>query len=165
MSIESQVKKYLHQHRVSFYTLSSETATEPAPRMRRPHCCAHRILRTMLVQIDNQFALVLVERQQDIDLDRLKIALKARTVRKLSPEECGDLFPDCDVSAIPALGSAFDLPVYCGPNVLNECHICFNPGTHDEIVMIATEDFKSLVRPRVGQFAKTVHSSEWDMYI
>ncbi|MCH8208222.1 MAG: hypothetical protein IIA62_04070 [Nitrospinae bacterium] len=68
------------------------------------------------------------------------------------------MFPDCDVGAMPPLGNLYGMEVFAAEVLSENDEIAFNAGTHSEIVKMAYEDFKALVKPKVDSFAYYVAS-------
>ena len=119
--------------------------------------------KTVLLKIDEQYAIVVISSNEHIDLARMKSILKARSIEIASEQECEALFPDCDTTALPALGSLADIPVYCSQKVLADKEVCFNPGTHDKIVKVPVEEFIRLEKPTTGNFTISgYYETEYD---
>ena len=72
---------------------------------------------------------------------------------KLAGEkEFKDLFPDCDVGAMPPFGNLYGLEVYAAESLAKNEEIAFNAGSHSEIIKLAYKDFENLVKPKMFQF-------------
>jgi Ala-tRNA(Pro) deacylase len=111
-------------------------------------------VKTVVLKIDDQYAFMVTSSYEHIDLTRMKSILHAKTIEFASEEEYKDLFPECDATALPALGSLADMPVYCSQKVLEDEEVCFNPGTHDKVVKVPVQEFISLEKPKTGNFTK-----------
>lgn len=120
-------------------------------------------VKTVVLKIDNQYAFMVTSSHEAIDVNRMRSILHANNIEVVSEDECKDLFPECDATALPALGSMADLPVYCSQKVLENEEVCFNPGTHDKVVKVPVEEFISLEHPKSGNFTKYgYYESEFD---
>ena len=108
---------------------------------------------TVLLKIDGDYALMVLKHFEDIDIDRMKIMLKTNSIAVVQEDECNSLFPSCDATALPILGTLIGMPVYCSTSILSNREICFNPGTHDKVVQVHVDDFVKLEHPTVGNFA------------
>ena len=68
-------------------------------------------------------------------------------------EKFKDLFPECDVGAMPPFGNLFGMEVLAAETLVEDEEIAFNAGTHKELVKMAYKDFEKLVRPKVMKFS------------
>jgi Ala-tRNA(Pro) deacylase len=69
--------------------------------------------------------------------------------------EFSDLFPGCEVGAMPPFGNLYGLSVYADPSLDKDEEIVFNAGTHTLTAKLAVRDYVTLVRPVMVEF--TVH--------
>ncbi|MEN6321411.1 MAG: YbaK/EbsC family protein, partial [Syntrophaceae bacterium] len=60
-----------------------------------------------------------------------------------------DIFPDCEVGAMPPFGNLYGMDVYVDQHLTEDKEIVFNAGSHSELVRMAYEDFARLVKPKV----------------
>ena len=73
-------------------------------------------------------------------------------VRLATEEELTQLFPDCEVGAMPPLGTLYGLPVYVDRSLTDDDQIIFEAGTHSEAIRMRYWDFAALVFPVVAEF-------------
>jgi Ala-tRNA(Pro) deacylase len=66
--------------------------------------------------------------------------------------ELSDLFPDCELGAMPPFGILYDLPVYIDESLAKDKEVVFNAGTHRDAVRMAYEDFVRLAKAKVCAF-------------
>jgi len=67
--------------------------------------------------------------------------------------EFSDLFPDCEVGAIPALGSAYNVPTYVDARFLEDKEIYLNAGGHRESVKISVPDFVRVAQAEIADLS------------
>ena len=84
-----------------------------------------------------------------VDLDYLKRGVTAKNVEVASESEFKDLFPDCEVGAMPPFGNLYDMDVYVAEKLTDDEEIAFNSGSHTELVRLSYQDFEKLVSPKV----------------
>jgi Ala-tRNA(Pro) deacylase len=75
-----------------------------------------------------------------------------RHVRLATEEELRRLFPDCEVGAMPPLGTLYGLPVYVDRSLTDDEQIVFEAGTHSDAIRMRYWDFAALVFPVVAEF-------------
>ena len=88
-----------------------------------------------------------------VDLEGLQAATGAGHVELASEEEFKNLFPNCEVGAMPPFGNLYDMDVYVAETLTEDEEIAFNAGTHTELIRLRYDDFERLVQPRVLAFS------------
>jgi Ala-tRNA(Pro) deacylase len=89
-----------------------------------------------------------------VDFQEVRLTLGLAHARLATEEELGRLFPDCELGAMPPIGSLYDLPVYLDSSLAGEDMIAFNAGTHHDVVHMRTAEYRALVRPTVVSLAR-----------
>ena len=79
----------------------------------------------------------------------------AMKVRLAAEAEYRDVFPDCEIGAMPPFGHLYGLRTYVTSNLADEAEIAFNAGTHTDVIKMAYEDFAQLVNPQTIEFCTT----------
>jgi Ala-tRNA(Pro) deacylase len=79
---------------------------------------------------DGRRAMLVLDATDHVDLHRAREVLGAHDVRLLTEAELADLSPDCELGALPAVGSLCDLPTYADFAVRDDPAISFNAGSH-----------------------------------
>ncbi len=79
-------------------------------------------------------------------------AIVGERVRLASEAKIRELFPDCDLGAIPPLGELYGLPVYVDVSLALDREIVFPAGTRCDSVRMTYHDFETLARPEVCAF-------------
>jgi Ala-tRNA(Pro) deacylase len=85
---------------------------------------------------DGRAALLVLDAQDRLDLEKADRALDAGDVRLLTESEFAALTPGCVPGAVPAVGALFGLPMVADL-ALRDCdEISFNAGTHRHSVRV-----------------------------
>lgn len=158
-SISLKIKRYLDRSRIRYWTGDSWSTESSGEVEGVREGAVDEVVRCLLVRVAGKPAVVAVGSDEDLDVEQMRHLLHDRHVELLGEADYHRLFPECDSTAIPALGAVRGLPVYCSRRVLQGKHICFNSGTHDEIIQLATSDFIKLAKPIVGNFAQSAACS------
>ena len=79
---------------------------------------------------DGRGALVVLDATDQVDLRKARWALRASDIRLLTEPELTALAPECELGAIPAVGSLFALTTYADYAVREDPEISFNAGSH-----------------------------------
>lgn len=151
--ISVRLKKFLDDNLVGFDVVQHDpafTAQELAARM---HVPGREFVKVVVVKLNGAFALTAVPAHRRVDLKALARAAGVRKCSLATENEFQQLFPDCEVGAMPPFGNLYNLPTYVDQEVSYNEVIVINAGTHAEAIRVRYGDLKRLVQPRVGRFA------------
>ncbi len=117
------------------------------------HLTGYEVAKVVMATVDGRVVMLVLPAPHRVDLDRLRRALGARSLRLAEEKEFANLFPDCDVGAMPPFGNLYGISVYVEPSLAACPEIIFNVGSHRETMKVAYADFERLVRPQVIDFS------------
>jgi len=144
--------EYLNQMQVR-YSHSvhprAETARATAEAERVP---AHEFAKTVVYFSETGFGLAVVPADEFVDMSRLARLLELRFVRLATEAELAELFPDCELGAMPPFGDTCEMPVTVDAAIAGE-FIAFTLGTHRDVIRMSFADFQRLAKPKVGLIA------------
>ena len=144
-----KLKDYLDQHEVEYVTISHSPAYTAQRIAEVAHIPGRELAKTVIVKIDDRFAMAVLPASRRVDLRHLQEALGADDVVLASEQEFQELFPDCEVGAMPPFGNLYDMGVYVAEQLTEDEEIAFNAGSHTELVRMSYSDFANLVTPQV----------------
>ena len=79
----------------------------------------------------------------------LYFAVSASHVELATEPELENLFPDCEMGAMPPFGNLYVMDVYVAEQLTEDKEIAFSAGSHTELVRMSYKDFESLARPMI----------------
>jgi Ala-tRNA(Pro) deacylase len=144
-----KLQDYLDQHEIQYVTISHSpayTAQRIAELTRIP---GKELAKTVIVKIDDKFAMAVLPASRRVNLWHLQEAVGADEVTLSSETEFKELFPDCEVGAMPPFGNLYNMGVYVAEQLTEDEEIAFNAGSHSELVKMSYSDFAKLVTPQV----------------
>jgi Ala-tRNA(Pro) deacylase len=144
-----KLQDYLDQHDIQYVTINHSpayTAQRIAELTRIP---GKELAKTVIVKIDDKFAMAVLPASRRVDLRHLQEAIGADEVTLSSESEFNELFPDCEVGAMPPFGNLYNMGVYVAEQLTEDEEIAFNAGSHSELVKMSYSDFANLVTPQV----------------
>jgi Ala-tRNA(Pro) deacylase len=144
-----KLQDYLDQHGIQYVTISHSpayTAQRIAELARIP---GKELAKTVIVKIDDKFAMAVLPASRRVNLWHLQEAIGADEVTLSSETEFNELFPDCEVGAMPPFGNLYNMGVYVAEQLTEDEEIAFNAGSHSELVKMSYSDFANLVTPQV----------------
>ena len=153
-----KLKDYLNQEKikyVSVYHSPTYTAQEIAE---TAHVPGKELAKTVIVKLDRGLAMVVLPASYHVDFEQLKRAVGAKKVDLAEEAKFKDLFPDCDIGAMPPFGNLYGLDVYVAESLAEEEEIAFNAGSHHELLKLSYADFHRLVTPTVIKFSEKLQT-------
>lgn len=117
------------------------------------HLSPHKLAKTVVYAGAQGYGLAVLPADYLVNLDTLGYFLNDSTIRLATERELSELFPECELGAMPPLGNLFHLPVLVDTSVAEQEFIAFNAGTHRDVVHMHFGDFKRLEDPAIGKFA------------
>jgi len=136
---------YESRHHPLAYTAQEVAAAEHVP--------GRMLTKVVMARADDRMVMLVLPAPHRVDLQKLKGLLGAKEIRLAREEEFVDLFPDCEVGAMPAFGNLYDVPVYADKALAEEETIVMQAGTHTDTISLRYADFQRLVKPTVAEFA------------
>ena len=124
----------------------AQTARETAIAERVP---AHEFAKTVVYYGDNGFGIAVVPADEFVNLARVARNLGLAYIRLASEVELAELFPDCELGAMPPFGDACEMPVIVDPTITAD-YIAFTIGTHRDVVRMSFADFERIARPKIA---------------
>ena len=144
-----KLQDYLDQHDIQYVTISHSpayTAQRIAELTRIP---GKELAKTVIVKVDDKLAMAVLPASRRVNLQHLQEAIGADEVTLSSETEFNELFPDCEVGAMPPFGNLYDMGVYVAEQLTEDDEIAFNAGSHSELVKMSYNDYAKLVTPQV----------------
>ena len=92
-------------------------------------------------------AMVVLPAARRVHFGRLREATGAHDAALASESEFRDLFPDCEVGAMPPFGNLYGIEVYVDESLVTDDDIAFNAGTHTRVMRMPYREFERLVAP------------------
>ena len=155
MPIE-KLKAFLDENRIKYVTTQHSIAYTAQEVAAVSHIPGAEMAKTVMVLADGKMAMAVVPASHRLDLDRLADLAGAQQVRIAREEEFRDLFPTCDLGAMPPFGNLYDVPVYASEALAEDIEISFNAGSHAEVMRLGYRDFERLAGPTLGRFSHRV---------
>ena len=128
----------------------AETALETATADRMP---AHDLAKTVVYFTGTGFGMAVVPADEFVDLAKVARLLGETGIRLANEAELAELFPDCELGAMPPFGNHYGMRVIVDPAVACREFIAFNLGTHRDTVRMSYADFERLASPAFASIA------------
>ncbi len=154
-----RLKEYLNEQRAYFevqehrqvYTMQEVAAVL--------HEKGEHVAKVFIASVDGKPVMLVLPATRHVDLERVRLLWKAAEARRAREFEFAQLFPDCEVGAMPPFGNFYQVPVILDRSLVDETFIVFQAGTHHTTIKLAMSDYQRLVNPLIGNFI-TQHEFE-----
>jgi Ala-tRNA(Pro) deacylase len=145
----TRLQQFLEQQHVAYETIRHRTAFSAQQTAATAHVPGQDFAKAVIVDMDGRLVMVVQTANRMVPLGRLKAATGAEDVHIASECEFQDLFPDCELGAMPPFGNLYGMDTYVTESLTRDEGIVFNGGTHSELVRLRYADFDRLVHPTV----------------
>jgi Ala-tRNA(Pro) deacylase len=155
MSVPQRLKFFLQSNHIPYETLPHTTTYTAQGTAALMQISGREIAKTVVLRAGDgieETILAVLPGARHVKLDRLA-AVVGKPVRLATEMEFVNLFPDCELGAMPPFGALYNLPVYMDESLAKDKVVVFNAGTHHDAVRVAYEDFVRLAKPTIGKFA------------
>jgi Ala-tRNA(Pro) deacylase len=158
MPIPTHISKYLDSQHVAYQSCRHAPAYTAQGIAQAQHLSGKKLAKVVMVNTgDNKLVMAVVPANCRVDLDRLGRLMDTDAIRLATEEEFKGVFPECELGAMPPLGNIYHMDVWVDDSLKSYPDICFNAGTHAEIIQMAFPDFVRLVQPKMGLFGVLLH--------
>ncbi|UCG76654.1 MAG: YbaK/EbsC family protein [Gemmatimonadota bacterium] len=152
-----KLKRYLESEGVKYVTISHSQAFTAQEIAASAHIPGKELAKTVMVKVDGEMAMAVLPADDRVDRDLLRQATGAETVELASESEFRDVFPSCELGAMPPFGNLWGMKVFSDVRLAEDEEIAFNAGSHSELVRLAYGDFVRLVKPEVVHLTTREH--------
>lgn len=152
MSIAHRLKTYLNREHVRYEVLPHPQAFRASEIAQILHEPERGIAKVIVVKVDDRFVMTVLPASWNVDIRRLRDVFGTHHVRLATEDELRDLFPDCELGAMPPFGILYGLPVYVDQTLMEDEYIVFEAGTHSEAIRMRYADFAAFGYPVVAEF-------------
>lgn len=151
-----KLRQFLDSHQIKYIVIDHSpayTAREVAASALVPR---REFAKTVIVHLDGRAAMAVLPASRHVDLQKLARLAGASAATVADEQEFQELFPGCEVGAMPPFGNLYEMPVYVDDMLREDDDIVFNAGSHIQVIRMEYDDYQRLVQPVVGEFAVQV---------
>lgn len=148
-----QLKQMLDERSIKYISINHSpayTARETAASTFVPR---REFAKTIIVDMDGEKIMAVVSASRHVDISNLRNLASANEARLATEDEFRELFPDCELGAMPPFGSLYELRVFVDAMVTEVDDLCFNAGSHEQIMRMNCDDYLGFEQPVVGAIA------------
>ncbi len=157
MAIAPVLKEYLEEHGVVHYGVLRHAHTESSMHTAAAaHVPGDRLAKSVLVADERGCVLAVMPSTSRLQLGELDRQL-GRKLELATEEELKKRFKDCEVGAIPPIGSPYGIETVVDESLMEQPEIWFEAGDHEQLIHVSREQFSALIGDaRRGRFSHHV---------
>lgn len=144
-----RLKEYLRSNNIKYVSVVHSEAYTAQEVAESAHVSGREMAKTVIIKKDGKMAMIVLPASQKIDWELLKAATGTGRIELANEREFKDMFPDCDIGAMPPFGNLYAMEVFVDTSLTKDKEIAFNAGSHTELMKLSYEDFSRLVKPKV----------------
>lgn len=153
MAIARRLQWHLDRHALCYEQVRHPHSTSSLESARAARIPAGRLAKCVLLADERGYLLAVLPASCRIDLDELA-GLLHRRLELASETEVGELFADCELGAVPAVGP-YGIPTLVDDSLLRLPDVYLEGGDHEALVHLSGSAFRALLaRSRHGRFSR-----------
>lgn len=145
MAISNTLKRYLDNSGITYETVSHPFSASSQETAEAAHVSGQLLAKGVLLRDDRGYLLAVLPAPLHVEVTTLNSLLE-RDFELVEEDEISELFPDCDIGAIPPIGDAYKLEVALDTSLCDESAIYFEAGNHVELILVGGTDFQTLMK-------------------
>lgn len=148
-----KLKDFLDSNNIKYISITHSPVYTAQEIAASAHIPGKELAKTVIVKLDGKMAMVVLPASHRVAFDLLRDASGAGKVELAKEDEFKDMFPGCDIGAMPPFGNLYGMDVFASETLVEDEEIAFNAGTHTELIKMSYKDFEKLVRPKVARIS------------
>lgn len=145
MGIALTLQEYLDDKHVPYDIMRHKRTHCSFDTARASHVPGDRLAKGVVLTREGGFVVAVVPATARVRLDVIEKMLRC-PVDLANEDEIGELFPDCDVGAVPALADAYAVDAFIDESFDKQPDIYLEGGDHRSLVHMTGEAFRSIMR-------------------
>jgi Ala-tRNA(Pro) deacylase len=152
MAIPASISEFLDRNQARYSLVPHPIAYTAQKEAAAAHVPGREWAKAVVCIADDRPMLAVLPAPSRVDLERLKQAAHAHTLRVAHEDELRAFYADCEVGAMPPFGPLYGQPVFIDQSLTTGREIAFNAGSHREAIRMPYLEFERLIRPTVAAF-------------
>ncbi|WP_072375217.1 YbaK/EbsC family protein [Hyphomicrobium sp. NDB2Meth4] len=145
MGIALTLQEYLDDKHVPYDVMRHKRTHCSFDTARASHVPGDRLAKGVVLTREGGFVVAVVPATARVRLDVIEKMLRC-PVDLATEDEIGELFPDCDVGAVPALADAYAVDAFIDESFDKQPDIYLEGGDHRSLVHMTGEAFRNIMR-------------------
>lgn len=145
MGIALTLQQYLDDKEIDYDVLTHKRTHSSEGTVRASHVPGDRVAKAVVLTREGGFIVAVVPACAKVRLDVIEKALHC-PVSLASEDEIAELFPDCDVGAIPPIPEAYAVEAFIDDSLDQQPDVYLEGGDRRSLIHISGEEFRGLMK-------------------
>jgi Ala-tRNA(Pro) deacylase len=156
MAIAMTLRDYLSNHHVDYDVIFHPKSHNSIHAAKLAHVPADRVAKSVILEDDDGYLMAVIPSSNHVKLGTLSRELR-RQLRLATEPELSELFGDCQVGAIPPIGTAYGMQMIFDEALAQQPDLYFEAGDHEELIHVDTRDFMGMMtEAQRGRFSQPI---------
>jgi len=148
-----KIFEYLDQSNADYAISEHKPAYSAQVMAAEEHEQGRYVAKPVIVKSEGNYIMCVLAAPHKVVYDKLRDYLGTQDVALADEEETRSLFPDCEEGAEPPFGHLYGIRTIMDESLEDDDHIIFQAGTHDKAIHMSMEEYLSLAKPEIADFA------------
>ena len=148
MAIASTVSNYLRAQDVEYDVLTHPHTATSGESAQAAHVPGSRLAKSVILEDEQGYLMVVLPSTRQVNMQELHRQLN-RNLVLATENELGGLFADCEIGALPPIGSAYGVETVVDDTIAEQPDIFFEAGDHEQLIHVSAETFQTLLGERI----------------
>lgn len=144
MSMAPSIETHLGKSGIDFNIIPHPHSSNSLQTARLAHVAANHVAKAVMTHDGDTYRLCLIPSTHKLVLSWLNEHMNGH-FRLVIEQELADLFADCEMGAVPALGQVYGFPVIWDSAFAEMDEIFFESGDHENLVRVEKSGFMELM--------------------
>ena len=145
MAIALTLRKYLAENGVAYDIVSHPHTSSSMDTAQSAHVSGKNLAKSVILEDEKGYLMAVIPATEHVKFRKVNHALN-RHLGMAIESELEDLFSDCELGAIPAVGKAYSMESIFDDKLVDCSDIYFEAGDHKELVHIKGSSFRKLMK-------------------
>lgn len=146
MSMPSRLSNYLQRCGIRYDVMSHSHSHSSAETARTAHVPPHQLAKSVVLEDDDGCVMAVVPADARVNVGTLARMLGRSELHLSDEQRLCELFPECDLGAIPAVGMAWGMDTVVDESLEDNAELYFEAGDHDMLIKMSNQQFRDLMR-------------------
>lgn len=157
MAPSVELEQYLQKHDIPYLMRHHAPAMTARQLAELEHIDPHEVAKVVIMRDQKQHYMMVLPADYKLDLKRAREMIKSQNAWIVSEQELQQLFPHCELGAMPPFGELYNMQVYAETDLGDDQEIEFNAGSHEDAIRMRFSDWQNMVHPMMDHFSFRAH--------
>lgn len=149
-----RLEEFLDKNNIKYTSTMHSPAYTSQEIAAAAHIPGKELAKPVMLAVDGVKKMAVLPASYEVNFDCLKEFTQASSATLVDEDAFKDMFPDCEVGAMPPFGNLYGVEVFVDSSLSDDEEIAFQAGSHKEVIKMAYTDFERLVKPKPFRFAE-----------